>query len=304
MLVQFRTTVARIKGLGGLLTVALSLKVNDGVVLAADSATSLMAVNQGRRGVANVYDHANKVFNLVKTLPIGVITWGAGSIGPASIATLVKDLRRRLAGDDPDHPDWTLQRDNYQLSDVAETFREYIYNELYEPEVRSWEPNQRPDLGFIIAGYSSHNGMAEEYQIDLGPDGCEGPRRLRELDESGVSWSGQPEAIARLLQGYGTGLPGLLKSSLGLDDDETKRVMEELAPRLGAPLIHPAMPMQDAIDLAEFLVYVSEMFARFMPSPPTVGGPIEVAAITKHEGFKWIARKHYFSTELNPGVPT
>ena len=42
-------------------------------------------------------------------------------------------------------------------------------------------------------------------------------------------------------------------------------------------------------------------FQRFMPGPDTVGGPVEVAAITKHEGFKWIARKHYFSRGLNSG---
>ena len=33
--------------------------------------------------------------------------------------------------------------------------------------------------------------------------------------------------------------------------------------------------------------------------PETIGGPIELAAITKHEGFKWVARKHYYGEELN-----
>ena len=32
----------------------------------------------------------------------------------------------------------------------------------------------------------------------------------------------------------------------------------------------------------------------------TVGGPIDVAVISKGDGFIWIKRKHYFSTELNP----
>ena len=31
-----------------------------------------------------------------------------------------------------------------------------------------------------------------------------------------------------------------------------------------------------------------------------VGGPIEIAGITKHEGFKWVRRKHYFDTAMNP----
>ncbi len=60
------------------------------------------------------------------------------------------------------------------------------------------------------------------------------------------------------------------------------------------------MPIQDAIDLATFLVDVTIKFSRFAPGPPTVGGPIEVAAITKHEGFKWVRRKFYYQAKYNP----
>ncbi len=34
----------------------------------------------------------------------------------------------------------------------------------------------------------------------------------------------------------------------------------------------------------------------------TVGGPIDVAVITKGDGFVWVKRKHYFSPEYNPRV--
>jgi hypothetical protein len=32
----------------------------------------------------------------------------------------------------------------------------------------------------------------------------------------------------------------------------------------------------------------------------TVGGPIDVAVISKGDGFVWIKWKHYFNRELNP----
>lgn len=32
----------------------------------------------------------------------------------------------------------------------------------------------------------------------------------------------------------------------------------------------------------------------------TVGGPIEIAVITKHEDFKWVKRKHFYRRELQP----
>lgn len=76
------------------MTIAISLKVNDGIVLAADSASTILSKGPDNRlGVVNVYNTANKIFNLKKGFPIGAITWGSGSIGQASISTLTKDFR-------------------------------------------------------------------------------------------------------------------------------------------------------------------------------------------------------------------
>ena len=60
------------------------------------------------------------------------------------------------------------------------------------------------------------------------------------------------------------------------------------------------MPIQDAVDLATFLVDFTKAVVRFSPGAPIVGGKTEVAAITKHESFKWVSRKHYYDATLNP----
>jgi len=57
------------------MTVALTLKVNDGIVLAADSASTLIAAAGGTPSVVNVYNNANKLFNLRKGFPVG---WSPG----------------------------------------------------------------------------------------------------------------------------------------------------------------------------------------------------------------------------------
>lgn len=85
--------------------------------------------------------------------------------------------------------------------------------------------------------------------------------------------------------------------------DQVLPAIEVLRQRMSIDLVQNAMPFGDAIDLAEFLVDLTVNFSRFIPGAPTVGGPIEVAAISKHEGFKWIKRKHYFNSELNPPIP-
>lgn len=63
------------------------------------------------------------------------------------------------------------------------------------------------------------------------------------------------------------------------------------------------MPFADAIQLAKFLVDVTIGYTRYLLGPDTVGGQVELAGISRHEGFKWVMRKHYYSRELNPGSP-
>jgi len=65
-------------------------------------------------------------------------------------------------------------------------------------------------------------------------------------------------------------------------------------------LVHAAMPVVDAINLADFLVDLTKRYFRFLPGADIVGGATDIATVTKHEGFKWIRRKHYYPPELNP----
>lgn len=57
---------------------------------------------------------------------------------------------------------------------------------------------------------------------------------------------------------------------------------------------------EDLAALAEALVQLTSLKRRFTLGPETVGGPIDVAVISKHDGFIWMRRKHYFQAELNP----
>lgn len=59
------------------------------------------------------------------------------------------------------------------------------------------------------------------------------------------------------------------------------------------------MPKQELIELAEALVSITAVERKATTDEGTVGGPIDVAFITKHEGFVWIKRKHYFERDLN-----
>lgn len=60
------------------------------------------------------------------------------------------------------------------------------------------------------------------------------------------------------------------------------------------------MPKRDIIEMAEALVSITAIERKASTEQATVGGPVDVAFITKHEGFVWIKRKQYFDPDLNP----
>jgi hypothetical protein len=60
------------------------------------------------------------------------------------------------------------------------------------------------------------------------------------------------------------------------------------------------LPKDELAAMAESLVNLTSFKRRFSTDAETVGGPIDVALISKGDGLVWIKRKHYFKPELNP----
>lgn len=56
---------------------------------------------------------------------------------------------------------------------------------------------------------------------------------------------------------------------------------------------------EDLADMAESLVRMTCLKRHITTDEESVGGPVDVAVITKGDGFVWIKRKHYFPSELN-----
>jgi hypothetical protein len=57
---------------------------------------------------------------------------------------------------------------------------------------------------------------------------------------------------------------------------------------------------EDLAEMAESLVYLTYLQKRMTLDPETVSKPVDVAVISKNDGFVWIKRKYYFEQALNP----
>ena len=59
------------------------------------------------------------------------------------------------------------------------------------------------------------------------------------------------------------------------------------------------VPFSELAEIAEVFIRLTQVRRRLSPDSETVGGPIDVAVISKADGFVWIKRKYYFDKELN-----
>ena len=60
------------------------------------------------------------------------------------------------------------------------------------------------------------------------------------------------------------------------------------------------LPKNELSEMAESLVSLTSLKRKVTLQEETVGGPTDVAVITKGDGLIWIKRKNYFPAELNP----
>ena len=61
-----------------------------------------------------------------------------------------------------------------------------------------------------------------------------------------------------------------------------------------------SLPVGELAGLAETLINLESLKERVTKPSEEVGGPVDVAVITRGEGLVWIKRKHYFDATLNP----
>jgi len=124
--------------------------------------------------------------------------------------------------------------------------------------------------------------------------------------------------LARLLDGYAV---KIIESLKGYNDNEKEelengikadgqKILEDIRKiledekrkRYVNPVISVVsmLPKDELALMAESLVNLTCLRRKFTTDRETVGGPIDVAVISKGDGFVWIKRKHYFKQELNP----
>jgi hypothetical protein len=128
------------------------------------------------------------------------------------------------------------------------------------------------------------------------------------LDEVFLNY---PIVILNHVKGISTAAKArVLKKTKQVSDQVLTKFRKEFEDFRKQTLVNPivsmvsVLPKDELAAMAEALVNLTSFKRRFSPNAETVGGPIDVAVLSKGDGFIWVKRKHYFKPELNPHFST
>lgn len=190
--------------------------------------------------------------------------------------------------------------------------------------------------GVVVAGYGEEQIYPAYEQFDVyGHIGDELYYRLDtrfQIDEDGIAMIkplAQTSMIDMFTDGFSSSLEQIMgvqgrlainqvfdelnAAGVGVDPIVTARIsdachrkfMESWKTENWRQNFHPLLSVIQSLSipemahLAESLLSLESLKERVTSPSESVGGPIDVAAITKTEGLVWIKRKHYFDAGLN-----
>jgi len=265
-------------------SVVVSVIVPEGVVFAADSASTLQGAAPGQTpGVLKIYDTTTKLIQL-KDYPVAVATWGAGSMGARNVISYVEEFENRL-------PSYQDVAQSLNVSQTAADLRQFLKGKYDEQGLEQKPKGQRPEIGFVVGGYSADKFFSDLLTFSLPHGDCREARPYAGgAPNFGANWFGITEAITRLHHGCDDRFYEVLKR-LGVADEVLQKARILSQTELQYPIAFNAMPLQDAVAYAEYLVNVVIGRFRFTLGPPLCGGPIDIASIKKKEGLLWVQRK-------------
>lgn len=119
------------------------------------------------------------------------------------------------------------------------------------------------------------------------------------------SLSAYSKLVSTTIKAYGddklAGIIGQLELK-GINIVFNQAIDDSISKQYVSPLVDTVayLEKEDMAEMAESLISLTYLKRRMTSSEETVGGPVDVAIISKSDGFIWIKRKHYFKSELNP----
>jgi len=232
---------------------AISLYVKEGLVLAADSRTTLNRQIKDNDGTVIDYKPINKSDSNMKLFSVldkyAISTCGDASINNAPIAGYIDQFINEKCND------------KTQVDEIPKMLYDFLTG--FSKSVRTI---------FHIAGYKVEEGIHVQHLYRLfTADGV--IKRVNRPDKQGASWDGQADTLSRLINSY------YWKNDKG-------EYIEVPQPEIPWNFF----TLQDAVDFSLFAMRTTIDSLRFQSISDSVGGPIDILVI-KPNGLEWLQKK-------------
>jgi hypothetical protein len=266
------------------MSLGLTIKGPEGLVLAAESRVTLQIQRQGQPPVFNTFDNATKLFDL-KGLNnfVGIVTYGVAAIGQRTAHSFAPELEASLKA--KGYGEDTSKTNRHAVEKVAKDLSDFYMDQWKSAKMPV--PLPGPGMTFIVSGFDEDEPYGRVYIIEI-PD--KPVPEMRSPDqEFGLTWGGQHEVVNRLMMGYDPGLPNLLQQ-LKIAPAAEAQFMQQLG-ALSLQVPFNVLALQDCVDLALFLLRTTIEAQQLSIGLRGCGGPIDVATVTRRAGLHYVQRK-------------
>ena len=264
------------------MTLNVTLRVPDGIVVASDSLSTLTQAIDQKLTVTGKCQKCGEVTEIKdaqappvtvpsstwpytqKLFPVknqfGLAIYGWGFVNNRSIYNHMIDLVPKLPASPAGNGNDLFQT----LSDfIVKYFHQQLVSQLEKMNLPiELQPDDWFPFGFQFSGFAQANNgepVSRTHLVRIGKK-----TEVQQYDQIGVTISGDPTVVHMFWN----------------------------APSHRLNLA--SFSLQDAVDYAKFLIRTTAEYQRFSGSMPTVGGDIDIALLTNHRGFQWIAQKELY----------
>jgi hypothetical protein len=256
------------------MSLAITIITPEGIIQAADSRVSIPIKVTDEVMTYSHFDNATKLLTFEPPHNhISVATYGAGTIGARTAHSFIKEFQKTL-------PTTRISTRKFALN--LQTF--------YKTEWEKIEDNpQDSPMVFQIAGINNNQQFGEVYVVSV--PGDEEPQKVISNGDFSLYYGGDQYVVDRLIQGRDTRLDGKIIGHPDLDHEKGALldVFSEIQETHLLPL--GSYALQDAIDLARFLIDTTAKMQKLSLNLKSVGGAIDISCITKADGCEMISKK-------------
>jgi 20S proteasome alpha/beta subunit len=255
------------------MSLGIVIKGPEGITLAADSRVTLAAKTP--QGLLHVnYDNATKLLSFSEPNNfVGAVTYGQAAIGLRTANSYLTEF------------EGSLERNRLSVDEFANRLSNF-FMEQWRKEMPA--DYNGPNMTFVVGGFNENEpyGRVFLFEIPQLPE-----PRLQHDNGFGITWGGQREIVDRLMQGFDERLMQIAANVLTLKDEQLQLLHQALRQELQLPVPIQAMALQDCVDLAVFFLRTTIWAQKLTVGVRGVGGAVDVAIITRQEGFQFVQRK-------------